>query len=309
MTLVRFRRSVCCVLCAVCHLLCADAAQGADDLGILILAHGGSARWNHAVEATVAEATLRYPTEIAFGMGMHAREVRAMQQAVARLERKRVSRLIVVPLLVSSASEVMRQFQYLFRLREHGSWEEGIAPLALRVPVVMTAPLDDDPVVTDILLERARQISAVPSQEAVLVVAHGPVSDEDNRQWLEVMQRIAARLEKMGNFRAVLPVTMRDDAPEPVLEAAIAHMRDLVSAHSRQGPVLVVPLLIANGGIERKIPQRLSGLTYTFQERTLLPHPTMSRWIAARVLQAAGPGAIRSGTPEVQEGAGHVRLR
>lgn len=290
-------------------LLAWAAPVCAEEIGVLILAHGGTPRWNRIVETTVAEARLGYPTEIAFGMGMHSHEVQEIQRAVDRLERRQVSRIIVVPLLVSSASEVMRQFQYLFRLREHGPWEEGIPPLTLRLPVVMTAPLDDDPVVAEVLLERARAVSQIPPQEAVVLVAHGPVSDEENQQWLDVLRRVAARVEKMGNFRAVIPVTMRDDAPKPVLDLATARMRELVREQARIGPVLVVPLLIANGGIEEKIPKRLSGLKYTYQEHALLPHPKLSRWIAGRVLQAAGPGTVRAGVSQDQGGVGHVNLR
>ena len=281
------------LLAAYCLALSTSTVFAADGVGVLILAHGGSGRWNQLVTETVAKANLSEPTQIAFGMGMHPQEVRAIQQAVDELQQHHVSRIVVVPLLISSSSEVMRQFEYLLRLRDHGPWEAHVKPVTVRLPITMTQPLDDDPVVSDVLLERAQRLSQIPEQEAVVVVAHGPTTDEDNVRWLEVMQRLAARMKEQGHFRAVMPVTMRDDAPTPVQEQATRQMRELVRQSSTQGRTLVVPLLLATGGIEDKIPKRLHGLIYTYQATALLPHPKLSQWIASRVrLSSAEPSVM-----------------
>ncbi len=248
-----------------------------------MLAHGGSARWDQLVREAVSQADLSVPVEVAFGMGMHQEEVNRFQQAVDRLEQQHIDQLIVVPLLISSVSEVMRQFEYLMGLRDHGPWEKDVRPVLRHVPVMITAALDDDPVVSEVLLDRIRDLSRSPADETVVLVAHGPVSDEDNAHWLEHMQSIARRLRIAGRFQSVVPVTMRDDAPELVQQTATRQMREIVERASRQGPVLVVPLLLASGGIEEKIPQRLKGLKYEYQGLTLLPHPKLSKWIAERV--------------------------
>ena len=268
-----------CIFCAPLH---------AEEIGVLVLAHGGSAQWNQTVQETVAQAQLAYPTEIAFGMGMHADEVQGIQQAIDALERQGVSRLVVVPLLISSVSEVMRQFEYLLGARDHGPWEEHAHPVALHVPIMITQPLDDDPVVAEILSERAQALSRVPAQESVVLVAHGPTTDEDNAQWLAVMTRLAAHVQADAGFRSVIPITMRDDAPKPVQEEATRQLRALVRREGEQGRVLVVPLLLANGGIEAKIPKRLEGLAYEYQGQALLPHPKLAQWLTHHVETAAG---------------------
>ena len=278
-------------LSAVCCLPCAHTVWS-ETVGVLILAHGGSPRWNRTVRQTVAAAHLDSPTRIVFGMGMHAEEVRRLQRAIEELEQRGVRRLIAVPLLISSASEVMRQFQYLLGARDHGPWEE-VKPVNLRVPVTLTTPLDDDPAVSAILLDRARQLSRAPGGKAVILIAHGPTSEEDDARWLEVMGRIARQLEDAGGFRAVVPVTMRDDAPEAVRDAATKRMREVVEREARQGAdvVLVVPLLLATGGIEAKIPHRLSGLAYRYQPQALLPDVRVAQWITRQVRQAAASPA------------------
>ena len=112
------------LLAALCSIGTPYTVHGtrgvADEIGVLVLAHGGSAGWNRTIEETVSAAQLTYPTEIAFGMGMHPSEVQAMQRSVNTLEQRGVRRIVLVPLLISSSSDVMRQFQYVFGLRDHG---------------------------------------------------------------------------------------------------------------------------------------------------------------------------------------------
>ena len=278
------------LLCTVYGLL-PTAYLCAADVGVLVLAHGGSAQWNQTVNATVAQAQLDAPTEVAFGMGMHEPEVAAIQGAVDALAARGVSRIVAIPLLISSSSEVLRQYQYLLGLREHGPWEEHAKPVTIRVPLVMAQPLDDDPIVADILLERALELSTHPDEETVVVVAHGPNEDADNAQWLAVMGRLSQQVQAKGHFRAVIPATLRDDAPTPVREAATRSLRRLVAQQNHQGRTLIVPLLLASGGIEAKISKRLKGLRYVYEGHTLLPHPKLAQWIAQRVRQAPAPVA------------------
>ena len=73
--------------------------------GILVLAHGGSSQWDRTVRQAVHQARLRQPTELVFGMGMHSHEVAKMQQALERLRRRGIQRLVVIPLPVSSFSK------------------------------------------------------------------------------------------------------------------------------------------------------------------------------------------------------------
>lgn len=244
------------------------------------------------VRQAVTAAKLQAPTEVAFGMGMTRQEARGFQEAVNRLEQQGVSQILVVPLLVSSHSTVFRQFEYLFGQRPQPEWSQAGPPVHVHVPVVMGRGLDDSPLVADILLERARALSRSPSTETVVLVAHGPVDDEDQERWLATMKRVAARIQQAARFRDVISLTMRDDAPEPVKGRAAQELRALVQAASRQGRVLVIPVLMARGGVEHKIPKLLHGLRYAYDGQTLLPHAKIAQWIAWQTVRlAAQPGA------------------
>ena len=280
---------------ALCTLLMAgvcavDASRAMDEvpprerIGVLVIAHGGTERWNGQIHHAVKNAHVMHPTEVALGMGMHPEEVRLLQHAVDRLERRAIARIIVVPLFISSSSEVYRQFEYLFGQRQEASWPEAGHPLRLTVPVVIGHALDDHPVVSAIVLKRAKRLSRRPAEETVVLIAHGPNDDADNARWMETMLRLVAIVKREGTFHDVIPLTMRDDAASVVRDQATAQLRTTVQRVVAEGRrALIIPLLLAQGGIERKIPQRLAGLTYVYSGETLLPDPKVAQWIAAQV--------------------------
>src|SRR5262245_51158965 len=87
-------------------------AQQAGKVGTLLVAHGGSAEWNAQVELVASQARLQGPIEICYIMGPAA-ATHLFQDAAARLEAKGVSKIVVVPLLVSSHSEHYEQIRWL----------------------------------------------------------------------------------------------------------------------------------------------------------------------------------------------------
>ena len=67
------RAFVVCVALTACLIPAARA--GAPEVGVLIMAHGGTSEWNKTVKATVKKAQIPYPTRIYFGMGHSQEEV------------------------------------------------------------------------------------------------------------------------------------------------------------------------------------------------------------------------------------------
>lgn len=255
-----------------------------DKVGVLVLAHGGSPQWNAQVERAVQEADISHPTEIAFGMGMMEDEVRNVQAALERLELRGAEKIIAVPLLISSHSSVYRQYQYLLGMRDIPSWPgHPVAPVKKRSRVILLSALDDSELVAEILAERVSVLSKDSGNEAVVLVAHGPEEEKDDRLWLQAMERLGKKLEEKGRFAAMACATLRDDAPQVIQERATRQMRQQVSDLGERCRVLVVPLLLAQNGIEKKIEERLEGLSYVYTGATLLPHPNITRWIRQQV--------------------------
>lgn len=265
-------------------------------IGILLLAHGGAHSWNQEVAALARKVDKTVPVEVAFGMASKG----SMQKAIDRLVARHVREIAAVPMFVSSHSSVITATQYLLGLRadapeelpmysgmhhDHDATDstpvDPATPIHSPVPIHMARALDADPIVADILLSRAQAISKDPEHEIVLVVAHGPVSEEENAAWLADMSSLAAAMRRSGSsFKQIQYLTVRDDAPDPIRSQATAELRAAVEHAPKQGDrVLIVPLLISYGGIEAGIRKRLEGLPYTMSPQALLPDDRLARWV------------------------------
>jgi hypothetical protein len=145
-------------------------------------------------------------------------------------------------------------------------------------------PLNDSAVVVEILLDRAQEISERPAREQVLIVAHGPNDEADNQRWNAIIRSIADRLRKRGGFKNAEGLTLRDDASSEVRNRAVQALRSRVEAIDGAGDrALVIPLLLAPGGIEHKIELELRGMAYAFNTKTLLPDSRLSEWIRSQI--------------------------
>ncbi|HEY0161120.1 MAG TPA: CbiX/SirB N-terminal domain-containing protein [Edaphobacter sp.] len=271
--------------------------------GILLLAHGGRLQsWNDEVKRVAVEVDSKVPTEIAFGMAARS----SLQAGIDRLTARGVTEIVAVPLFVSSHSSVIDSTAYLLGLRKsapedlemfsamdhpgggHGDMDmshmkknpEAMKPVQASVPVRMTSALDHHALVAEILADRAGAVSRDPASEVVLLVAHGPVEDEENKLWLKEMQILADAMQAKTKYASVQCLTLRDDAGDPVRNKATDELRAQVQKINGSGKtVLVVPLLLSFGGIEDGLKERLKGLQYRMPTQGLLPDPRIIDWV------------------------------
>lgn len=290
----------------------ASFAQGPDSpkIGVLILAHGGKTNWNEEVMKVRAEVDKIHPAEVAFGMASR----RTIQAAADKLAERGAERIVAVPLFVSSHSTVITSTEYLlgqrtdapadlagFAKMDHGdgghggghnshasvSTYDGTKRIDTKIPVTMTRALDAHPKVAEILTARAKALGGKPDNEVVIVVAHGPVTEETNRKWLADMSSLVATMEKETAFKRIEYLTVRDDAPEPIRSQATAELRSIVEkAKAENAEVLIVPLLLSFGGIEEGVKKRLEGLTYKMSPQGLLPDARLAQWVLLSVRSA-----------------------
>jgi hypothetical protein len=285
--------------------------------GVLLLAHGGHVQtWNEEVRHVADQVDLFIPTEVAFGMASKS----TMQEGINRLIARGVTNIVAVPLFVSSHSSVIDSSAYLLGLRaqapaelrdfaamdhamRHGNMAhdsslnhqavatnnpaataDQLKPITSSVPIRMTSALDHDEIVGDILTDRAASISTDPSHEVVVLVAHGPVSEDDNKLWLDDMNLIANQMRKHVFYAGIACITLRDDADDPVRNAATQQLRQLVKSIRQAGDTpLVVPLLLSYGGIETGLRKRLAGLDFKMPTEALLPDARIATWVLAQV--------------------------
>ena len=275
-----------------------------DAQGILLLAHGGRDDWNRKVLELASQVDSTRPVEVAFGMA----NKRTIQDALHRLEQRDVSDVVAVPLFVSSHSSVFRATEYLLGSRDDAPPQleafarmgarrsgggtgsdpdfEWTTPVETTMPISVTTALDGHALVAEILLSRAADVSRTPEEEVVVLVAHGPSSDEDNASWLANMSTLVEQMRPRTRFSRIEHLTVRDDASDPVRDEATAELRAVVEAVVDEGKsVLIVPLLLSYGGIEAGIRERLEGLQYRMADQALLPDERLAEWVLMQAME------------------------
>lgn len=164
-------------------------------------------------------------------------------------------------------------------MMKHHRWMTYNEKVSHRVPIILLPAFDGSKLIGEILEQRALSLSQNPAHETVLIVAHGPIRDDDDSHWLAYMETLTVAV-RGHSFQNVCVATMRDDAPAEIKNKAIARMRDIVQKCVVKGDrVIVIPLLLARGGVEGEIRHLLKGLPYIYDEQTLLPHANIDRWL------------------------------
>lgn len=262
--------------------------------GLLIVAHGADSTWNARVGEVVSQVRWSGPVELAFLMGDAAHSGQGWNEALGRIEATGVERVVVVPLMVSSHGSHTRQIAHYSGLRpefppELAGHEHG--PVSRpRISAVVTPALDAAPELGTILLDRWQAMNEVDRARPLVLVAHGPVDDDDAARWVaELTSATTALAEEVGSDRVRIGL-LRDDAPPAQRAQAVAAIRDTISALAARDndDVLVMTVLISSSGLDRvRVPADLSGTPMRYAGVVLSPHPALARWIERVATEAA----------------------
>ena len=271
-------------------------AQAPARVGTVIVAHGGDSLWNSRVLEVAKEAQTGGPVEVSFLMGPAAQATR-FQDAVARLQAKSVTEIVVVPMLVSSHSGHYDQIRWLSgeniavdTTMMHHLHMSGISRPTTRLPIRLARAMDNASQVARVLADRALALTNEPRERALFIVGHGPNSAEDYAAWMENLRPVADSVKKWTGFRDVRVDLVRDDAPAPVRAEAVRRVRELIELQQlvTGREVIVVPVLVSKGTVSRdRVPADLAGLPVVYVGEPLLPHPALARWVEERVRSGA----------------------
>ncbi|MDZ4714737.1 MAG: CbiX/SirB N-terminal domain-containing protein [Cytophagales bacterium] len=314
------------ILSAFLAFLCFHSRGQAPQVGVMVLAHGGGDSWNQLVMDATRGIADKYPTEVAFGMALPRTMQEAVDKLEGMgVEKIVVVPLFISShsFIIRQSEYLLGVREKLAdppMVMDH-SMDPGKAPgsapmesghmndspgshgqmghdmhkqtatlerLRTKSKIIFCKPLDDHPLVAQIIYQRIGALSKNPSREMVILVGHGPNPEDDNRKWVADMESIADQVrviqkKNKQESKMMLAVTVRDDADPTVYNQAKENLRNLVSQGGRQGDVIVVPVFLSEGGAEQKIVTRLEGLSYTWNGKTLLPDPRISEFISQSV--------------------------
>jgi hypothetical protein len=281
--------------------------------GVLLLGQDGGKELQDALATMTTTFAPQFPLEFAGG----AADVKAIQKAVDRLQDAHIKKLVVVPLYAASRSPLMEQTRYLFGIRQDPDPEfftaahrpSGYA-LVRRVqfkgklPVVLTAAPDDDPLVVDVLTSRALKLSKNPAAEALVLVglapAAAPLDDtvlgqagrpkpptvED--EYRQLLSSLAERVRARSGLKSAHAAVLQPEAPhQSERQQHEDALRSLVRGLSRGQRVIVVPYAVTGGAASSYILRALQGTFMRYNEKGLLPDDRMVRWVAEAVRRGA----------------------
>jgi sirohydrochlorin ferrochelatase len=240
--------------------------------GLLVIAHGSSnPGWVALVEKAVNQVDIQIPVVTSF---LEMVEGRFIQDGIDQLEVKGVTRIIVIPLFVSSGSTHIQEIRYLLGLPQEIELEVDEEPLHMNAEVEMVAPMDDHPLILEIMEKRVRELSTNPEEETLLLVGHGSKIDSYYAIWKSMMERMAERLQERVGLKEAFCATLLPDQLHDQLEELVHHR------------VLVVPLFLSEGYFTKKvIPSRMEGINCEYSGKTYLPDPLISEWIKAVAME------------------------
>lgn len=235
--------------------------------------------WDKTILSMIGEAAsqIPYPLEVALGMW----DQESLQEATTQLASQGVCDLFVIPLFISDHSDVIRAQKYQFHITDENPlpFEPGRVEIPSSIQRIRYGTtLNDHEFLSQIIEKRALKMSKNQKNEMLILVAHGPNSDEDDLLWLRDLSVHASRLKT--DFAQIHTLTLRDDAPPPIRDQKTKELRNLVQeAHNKGLEPLILPVLLAPGGIEAGIHERLNELSYRFSTLMLAPDPLLIDWI------------------------------
>ncbi len=249
--------------------------------GVLILMHGFREQGDKMFRAQMQPIGDIFPTSMGVGMAMMMSD--HIQVALNDLEAAGAKEIVVVPVTSSATNELHRQWMYIFGQQVKPEFS-SVSRVKSNAKLLFVPPPGDDPLVAEILLDNALELSKDPKKEVVIIAGHGPSSAEDNAEELRVLAGLAKVIKQDGGFADVRGMTLQDDAPPEIREANVQKLRAAVDAAAKQGQrVIVVTNLISGRSVQAKLRSDLKGLEYEFNSKGLVSHPNFMKWMGEAI--------------------------
>lgn len=240
--------------------------------GILVISHGSrNGDWVRLVDEAVE--AVHVPEGIpVYSSFLEIVEGRLIQDGITHLESLGVTDMIVVPLFVSSGSTHIDEISYALGVKDKPLLPTDMRPFAIRARIHFTSPIDDDPIIADIIYSKIKALSFDPQKEILLLVGHGSIEKGFHLLWRRGLEKLTMRLRALGGFdEADVAMLLPDQIPRKM---------KWWFRHKPQHTVIVAPLFLSAGYFTGEvIPERLNGYKYRYNGDALLPDSGISRWI------------------------------
>jgi hypothetical protein len=251
------------------------------DVGILALAHGyndqGNQQWMEKFDAISRD----YPT--GYGLGMAMMSADHIQKTIDGLEAAGAKKILVLRTETGDTNSLNYQWQYIFGRRDEASFL-SVPRVTSNAEIIWGPSPTAHPIMGEIMLEHALQLSTDPSNELVIILGHGPMTPKENEMELAIMAKHAKAIQEGGGFNGVKYWNVQDDLPPDQRAANVAKVRGWIKDARDQGmDVIVVTNVLTQSGVMDRLKSDVDGTGAKFSDRGLMQNPLFSDWIAAAV--------------------------
>ncbi len=249
--------------------------------GVLILMHGFRDQGDKVFRDRMQPMGNIFPTSLGIGMAMMMSG--HIQVALDDLKAAGAREVVIVPVVSSASNELYRQWMYIFGRQDQPEFAT-VPRVRTDLKLKFVPPPGDNPLVAEILLDHALEISTDPRSEAVIIAGHGPSMTEDNDKELKILAGLSRIVKEDGGFASVQGMTLQDDAPAEIRAANVKKLRGMVEAAIKDGKqVLVVTNLIGARTIQAKLRDDLKGLDFKFNSKGIVQHDNFIKWMSEAV--------------------------
>lgn len=240
-----------------------------EEIGVIFVPHGSDFTWNEAMRDALAPLRDRYVSADAFSMV----DPVVLERAVRQLEEQGM-KAVVVARIFSLESSFETKTEYILGLRDDHPRHPPRIASHLRFATL--GGMEADSLLGVALADRAAALSDDPSEETVVLLAHGTGSEEANARWERNLELLAEQIQRESEepFRKVVGHTWREDWPEKRKAAAEAVQATMEEA-TANGTALVIPVRTIGQG---PAPELIGDFDYRYGEG-FAPHPAFVEWV------------------------------
>ena len=247
-----------------------------EHIGVVIMPHGATKPYNDAVEKTIDPLKIKYKVEMAYGMGDDI----AIQNAVSRLEKQGVKRIVFVRMYPTS-DQLKEKTDYILGLSDRipEQWD-GLIPRQIRASAIINTfgGYEEDKLIAGIFLDRIKEISEKPEEETIILLAHGVRDDEEEILRDNKMKTYINWIQKKFTppFKNIINKSLREDWPDK-REIAMNAIKKVIAEGNKGGKVIIISNRLY--GID-PYKHFLKGLKFEMGSKGLAPHPNLTLWLS-----------------------------
>ena len=244
-------------------------------IGVVIMPHGATKPYNDAIEKTIQPLKKKYQVEMAYGMG----DSISLQNAVSNLEGKGIKRIVFVRMYPSS-DQFKEKTDYILGLdsRVPEQWD-GLIPSQVRTSAIINTfgGYEEDSLIAGIFLDRIKEVSKNPTEETIILLAHGGKNEQAEKLRNEKMDSHISWIQKQSNppFKKIIGMTLREDWPDKRAKA-LKEIKKVVKEGNSSGKVIIISNRLHGSGPYNHF---LKGLEFEMNSKGLAPHPNLTKWI------------------------------